>query len=242
MTAERSTTLRHDSCVLQQKPDPRFAFVRCYAREDMSDWISRSVQEGGYWGIALAMLLENIFPPIPSEVIMPAAGYQSRRGELSFLAVVLAGTCGSLIGAVGWYWAAVAIGRDRLLHWLGAHGVWIGVTRRDAQKALRWFARHDTTAVLVGRMIPGIRTLISIPAGFDRMPMPRFLVWTTIGTFGWNLGLAAIGWWLRDQFRAVTPYVSGVGTAVIGAIVAWWLFRIAKHRGWLGNRSHRANE
>ena len=195
----------------------------------MNAWIIDLIERWGSWGVGLAMLLENVFPPIPSEVVMPSAGYSARQGNVSFLAVVVAGSIGSVAGAVAWYYVAKAVGEERLLRWLERWGAWVGVTRGDAEKALKWFNRHGSWIVLVGRLVPGVRTLISIPAGFADMPLGKFLLWTTIGTVGWTLLLAAIGWWLQAQFRAIEPYIGGVSAVVFGALIAWWLFLIAKH-------------
>lgn len=196
----------------------------------MKDWIVDLIASWGSLGVGLAMLLENVFPPIPSEVVMPAAGYAARQGNVSFVAVVIAGSIGSILGAVVWYYIAAAVGEQRLLNWLDRHGAWVGVTRRDAEYALKWFDRRGSWIVLVGRLIPGLRTLISIPAGFAKMALPKFLLWTSIGTVGWTLLLAAVGWWLQSEFGAIEPYVGGISTAVFGSLIAWWLFRIAKQR------------
>ena len=197
----------------------------------MKDWILDLINSWGSFGVGLAMLLENVFPPIPSEVVMPAAGYAARQGDVSFVAVVIAGSIGSILGALFWYYIALAVGEERLLSWLGRWGAWVGVTRREADKALDWFNRHGSWVVLVGRLVPGVRTLISIPAGFAGMGLTKFLLWTTIGTVGWTLLLAAIGWWLQSEFQAIEPYIGWISTAVIAALVGWWLFRIAKQHG-----------
>lgn len=198
----------------------------------MFDWITNITENLDYWSLALLMFLENIFPPIPSEIVMPAAGFTARSGRLSFAAAVAAGTVGSVLGTTMWYYAGRWLGEERLYRGIEKHGKWIAVKRREAQRAVRWFCRWGSIAVLIGRMVPGIRTLISVPAGFADMPLGRFLFFTTLGTVAWNTLLAWLGWLWRDNYQVVGDYVGWFSLAVISAFVLWWLVRMIRRRTW----------
>ena len=140
----------------------------------MGDWITNAVQSLGATGVGLLMLLENIFPPIPSEVVMPLVGFLSARHRVDFWPSVVAGTLGSLAGATVWYAIGRSVGERRLCDWVDAHGRWLALTCGDIDRAKRWFERHEGLAVLIGRLIPGVRTFISVPAGFAEMPVMSF--------------------------------------------------------------------
>jgi membrane protein YqaA with SNARE-associated domain len=131
----------------------------------MFDWITGLVERTGYVGIALLMLAENVFPPIPSELIMPLAGFAAAQGELGMAGVVAAGTAGALAGALLWYGLGRWVGLERLKRWAAEHGRWLTVSPDDLDRAAAWFGRHGGAAVLVGRLVPAVRTLISVPAG-----------------------------------------------------------------------------
>src|SRR3546814_5794331 len=129
----------------------------------MFDWIVAAIERTGYLGIALLMLAENLFPPIPSELIMPLAGFTAAQGNLSFPLLVAAGTTGSLLGAVFWYIIGRWLGCDRLKRWADRHGRWMTMSPEDVDKAAEWFGRHAGKAVLFGRLVPAVRTLLSVP-------------------------------------------------------------------------------
>src|SRR5690606_14672747 len=148
----------------------------------MFDWITGFLEESGYFGIFLLMALENIFPPIPSELIMPLAGYNAARGEINPIGAVAAGTIGSIVGALPWYILGRVFGYRRLRQLAGKHGRWVTVSPDDLDKARKWFERHCGKMVLLGRLVPTFRTLISIPAGVAEMNFGRFILLTAIGT------------------------------------------------------------
>src|SRR5687767_4658381 len=131
----------------------------------MLEWITEFMNSMGYFAIVFLMFLENVFPPIPSEVIMPMAGFTATQGKLSFIGVVIAGTLGSVLGALPLYFVGKTIGEDRLKSWAHSHGKWLTVSRDDIDKAKEWFEKHGAIAVLIGRLVPGVRSLISLPAG-----------------------------------------------------------------------------
>lgn len=196
----------------------------------MADWISEIADALGYWGIALLMFLENIFPPIPSEVVMPSSGFAAEQGRLSFAGVVLAGSVGSLLGAIPWYFLGKWLGKERTRRWIENYGKWLTVRVDELDRAMKWFQRWGGIAVLVCRLIPGLRTLISVPAGIAEMPFAKFLIYSAVGTVGWTALLAWLGWLLRDNYETVGKYVTWVAAGVFAALFCWWVARFVKRR------------
>jgi membrane protein DedA with SNARE-associated domain/uncharacterized membrane protein YkvA (DUF1232 family) len=190
------------------------------------DWITGAVSEGGYAGILLMMLAENIFPPIPSELIMPLAGFVAARGELNPVLVVLAGTLGSVLGALPWYYAGMWLGERRVCAFAARHGRWLTLGEQEIGQAMRWFERHGRVAVLIGRVVPTVRTLISLPAGVARMPLQPFLIYSSIGTLLWTASLTAAGFLLQSGYQQVSGYVDLVSKTIIGLIVVIYLWRV----------------
>lgn len=169
----------------------------------MAAWITHIMERFGYLGIALLTLIENVFPPLPSELIIPAAGFAAARGELSIWGVILSATAGSLAGALAWYGLGRWIGERRVRRWFERYGAILALRTEDLDAAMRWFERHCHTAVFLCRLIPGLRTLISLPAGFVHMPLPRFLLYSAAGPALWTGLLAATGLFLGEQHGAI---------------------------------------
>jgi membrane protein DedA with SNARE-associated domain len=196
----------------------------------MFDWITGFVVRSGYVGVLLLMLAENVVPPIPSELIMPLAGFTAARGQLSLALVILAGTVGSLLGAVLWYYVGKRLGLERLKHLAARHGRWVTLSPDDVDRADGWFRRHGAKAVFFGRLIPTVRTLISVPAGIACMPLPAFLAWSVLGTSLWTALLAGAGYLLQSQYERVSDYLNPVSTVVVVLIIGWYLYRVATFR------------
>ena len=196
----------------------------------MFDLITSLIAQTGYVGIAFLMLAENVFPPIPSELIMPLAGFTAARGELSLVGVLIAGTLGSLVGALFWYEIGRRVGVERLRRWAGRHGRWFTMTPDEVDQAVAWFGQHGGLAVLVGRLIPAIRTLISVPAGLAGMKLPVFLAWTTVGTALWTALLAGLGYVLEGGYQQVADWVNPVTNIVTAMLVLGYLYRVATFR------------
>jgi membrane protein DedA with SNARE-associated domain len=196
----------------------------------MHGWIIEFVRRLGAPGVALLMLAENVFPPLPSEVIMPLAGYLSARGEMNFAVAIAAGSIGSLVGATFWYWVGRRVRYERFCGWVQRHGVWLAMTPGDVDRAVRWFEGRGRYAVLIGRVIPFVRTLISVPAGFSGMPLPRFLLLSGIGTAVWTTALAAAGRLLGQQFEDVDRVVGWATWAFIAAAVVGYVYRVVRIR------------
>jgi membrane protein DedA with SNARE-associated domain len=181
----------------------------------MLDWITQGIADWGYMGIVLLMLLENILPPIPSEVIMPLAGFTIAEGKLSFIGVILSGVVGSILGALPWYYLGKNWGEKKLRKWIELRGQWLTLSVEDLERSQEWFNRYGNWVVLLGRVIPGIRTYISIPAGLENMQLFSFLVYSTVGTTLWISFLTIIGYWLGDNYTLVKQFLSPISTLVI---------------------------
>jgi membrane protein DedA with SNARE-associated domain len=192
----------------------------------MSEWITNLVESTGYAGIAILMLVENLFPPIPSELIMPLAGFAAARGDLDLVPTCLAGVAGSMLGAAGWYYAGRWLGSERLKRLARRFGRWLTVTPADIDGANRWFARHGGIAVFGGRLVPAVRTLISVPAGIAAMSAPRFLLYSIGGTALWTAALGGAGYALEARFTAVASYLNPVSNVVVGLLAAWYVWRV----------------
>ena len=150
----------------------------------MSDWVIRLIEQSGYLGVAFLMFLETVFPPIPSEVIMSIAGVAAGQGKLHYGWVVAAGTAGAMLGNILWYLAARALGIIRLKPIIDRWGRWITMNWAEVERAERWFALHGTFFVFVGRLLPTIRSLVSVPAGLLKMRFRDFFIASTVGTAG----------------------------------------------------------
>ena len=194
----------------------------------MFDWIAGFLDSGGALAIAALMLLENVFPPIPSELIMPLAGFNAARGGTPLWLAILAGGLGSLAGAYFWYLAGRAFGAHRLRRLIASHGRWLTLTLSEFEAAEGWFQRHGRAVVFFGRFIPTVRTLISIPAGIERMPQGQFLLFTALGSFIWSGGLALAGYLLEDQYESVEHWIDPLSTAVVIGIIALYLWRVIR--------------
>lgn len=168
----------------------------------------------GYGAIFLAMFLENLFPPIPSELIMPLGGFYVQQGKLAFLPVVLAGLLGTVLGALPWYGIGRLANEERIERWLVRHGRWIGINPHDLKRSRAWFHRHGNAVVFWGRLIPGVRTLISLPAGIEMMPIVPFLIFTTAGSLIWTLLLTMAGLLLGESYRTMELLIEPVARLI----------------------------
>ncbi|MEV4455801.1 DedA family protein [Microbispora sp. NPDC049633] len=182
----------------------------------MTEWLIDLMETLGAPGAAIAIALENLFPPLPSEVILPLAGFTASRGEMNLFAVLLWTTAGSVAGALALYWVGALLGRERTLA-LAARIPLLRVS--DVTKTEAWFLRHGRKTVFFGRMIPIFRSLISMPAGVERMPLGVFTLLTTAGSLLWNTVFVLAGWTLGENWSLVEAYV-GVGTNMVVAMVA----------------------
>lgn len=196
----------------------------------MRDFIIDIVRSTGAWGIGILMLLENVFPPIPSELIMPLGGYLTAQGRLSFWPVVIAGSIGSLLGAGFWYYIGHRLGRERLIGWAERHGAWVAMTPDDIERGTGWFQRHGAVSVFFCRLLPFLRTVISIPAGVTGMSLAPFLIYSAFGTFIWTAALAWGGQVLGNQFPQIEDVLGYVSWAIILGAVAWYVYGVVRVR------------
>lgn len=194
----------------------------------LSGVIADVIAQLGEVGVGVATLVETLFPPIPSEVILPFAGYLAEQGRLNLVGVIVAATAGGVVGALLLYGFAALIGQERASALVARIPL---VDRDDVDRASDWFSRHGRPAVFFGRLIPGVRSLISLPAGAQRMPMQQFIAYTTAGTLLWNALLIGGGWTLGTQWDRVSQYADWLDRALIAAVVGFV--------GWLAVRRYR---
>lgn len=193
---------------------------------DLASWVQDVIERLGAVGVALLVILENVFPPIPSEIVLPFAGFVAQRGDGSVVVMIFAATIGAVVGALILYGIAAVIGPERLRAFVVRFGRWFGVKPADLQRAEEWFDRHAVAAVLLGRCVPLIRSVVSVPAGFRRMRLAPFLLYTAIGSTVWNTALIGAGAVLGNQWERVEPYVATLQWVVV-ALIAIFVVRFA---------------
>ena len=209
---------------------------------DLANWVQDVINQFGYLGVALLVVIENVFPPIPSEIVLPFAGFVAQQGasavnatagaaqsDTTVVGMMIAATVGSVVGALILYFVSAAIGPERLRQFVERFGKWFGVKSSDLVRAEEWFDRRSVVAVLVGRCVPLIRSIVSIPAGFRRMKLTSFVVLTAIGSAVWNIALIGAGAVLGDQWERVGEYV-GVFQWLVIAVVLLLLVRFVVSR------------
>ena len=194
----------------------------------ISEWVLVIMAKFGYLGIIFAMFAENVFPPIPSEVIMPAAGFAVARGDLNLLLVIVSGTLGSVLGALPLYYFGSLFNKQRLIDFTEKYGKYVFVKPDDVISADDWFNKHGKKAVFFGRMVPGIRSLISIPAGMNKMPLLPFIILTTAGAAIWTTLLTLAGYHFGQNYEVIEKFLAPYSKIFLGAaivIVIIWLLR-----------------
>lgn len=185
----------------------------------------------GYLGIGLLMFLENLFPPIPSELIMPLAGFTVSKGNMEFVPAVVAGVVGTVLGAFPWYFAGMYLGEGRLMRLADRYGKWLTVSGRDIETAIAWFNKYGGFAVFICRLVPGVRTLISLPAGLARMNLLAFLLYSTAGTLIWTVLLTYGGYALGENYELVDEYLGPVSKIVLGGLaIAFAVFIFLRYQ------------
>jgi membrane protein DedA with SNARE-associated domain len=194
----------------------------------MVEWITNTIESLGYVGIALLMFLENLFPPIPSELIMPLAGFTVHRGDanMQLIPTIVAGVGGTVLGALPWYYLGQFISEHRLEQLADRYGKWIAISANDIRKANRWFERHGPKAVFFGRLVPGVRTLISLPAGINEMAFFAFILYSTAGTIIWVTLLTYAGYVLGENYGLVEKYLGPISKIVLVSLVLWFIIWI----------------
>ncbi len=192
----------------------------------MTDWITEIIASAGYWGVGLLMFIETVFPPIPSEVIMPLAGVYAAQQDLTLWGVILSGTLGALAGNIVWFVIAWKLGLDRFEQFLIRYGRIFTMDETEIARGRKLFDDYGGAIVGVGRVIPTIRSLISVPAGLVRMNVKTFLFYTSVGTFFWTMGLAVAGYLLGTRFSEIDKVLGPLSTLVIILCFAVYLYRV----------------
>lgn len=195
----------------------------------LATWVTNVIETLGYPGLTILVALENLFPPIPSEVILPLAGFLTGQGRFSFALVVISSTLGSLIGALILYAVGVGLGRGGIRRLFEKYGYLALLTPEDLTRAEEWFDRWGPVAVFTGRLAPVVRSLVSIPAGYRRMPLGQFIPLTIFGSLLWNGALVSLGWAFGENWHAIEEYVGWLQYAVI-AVAALLVARFAWSR------------
>lgn len=201
---------------------------------DLTNFALDAVQTLGYAGVFLFIALETIFPPIPSELILPLAGFQVGQGELNFLGVLVAATVGAVGGNFVVYGLSRSFGESRVRRLTRRFGKFALIDESDIDRALNWFSKYGGTTIIIGRLVPGIRSLISIPAGIERMAPLKFAAYTALGSIIWNTILISLGWQLGREWENVAEYVDAFKYVVILAGVLVVAAFIWKRRNRIG--------
>ena len=199
----------------------------------MTDWIISIMEQLGYFGIALLMFLDNVFPPSPSEVIMPSAGFAASKGQLLLSGVIIAGSFGSLLAAALLYWVGRKIPNQSIFNWVDRYGKYLFIKSEDVKKALDWFEKYGHRVVFFGRMVPAVRSLISIPAGMSHMPFWKFMLYSSVGTIIWTTFLACVGYYFGNNIELMQQIFSRVGYVIITIVlilVAYFFYKKSKAR------------
>lgn len=195
----------------------------------LATWVTNVIETLGYPGLTILVALENLFPPIPSELILPLAGFLTGQGRFSFVLVLIASTLGSLIGALILYAIGVGLGRGGIRRLFEKYGYLALLTPQDLTRAEDWFDRWGPVAVFTGRLVPVVRSLVSIPAGYRRMPLVQFIPLTVFGSLLWNGALVSLGWAFGENWHAIEEYVGWLQYVVI-AVVALLLLKFVWSR------------
>ncbi len=196
--------------------------------------ISESVKTNpniAYLIIGFAMFLENIIPPIPSEIIMPLGGFFVYKGILNFYILVIFGLLGTVLGALPWYYLGKLLNEKRLEGFVESKGKFLGITSDDLAKSKFWFDKYGVSLVFWGRLIPGIRTLISVPAGVELMPLKKFLIWTTLGSLIWVIALSFAGYAFGENYVLIESYVDNfklILKPLLIILVSFFLFKFMR--------------
>ena len=192
----------------------------------MGDWVRELIEQSGYLGVTFLMFLETVFPPIPSEIIMSLSGLQAQRGTMTLWGAIVAGTTGAMLGNIFWYAVARWLGIERFHPLIDKYGRYLTVDWKELKRADHFFDRYERWFVCLGRMVPTIRSLVSVPAGLFGMRWKPFLIFSTIGTLGWTSLLAIAGYLLGQNYTEVDKYLGPVSTGVIALLLLWYLYRV----------------
>lgn len=196
----------------------------------MTGFVLEWIAWGGYLGIFLLMTLENVFPPIPSEVIMGFGGLAVARGEMAFVPLLLCGTAGTVVGNLFWYEVGRRLGLDRFRPFVERYGRWLTLDWEEVQRIHRHFHERGELVIFVFRFLPNFRTMISLPAGMAGMPLWKFVLWTFAGSAVWNAILAGAGVLLGTRFRQLEDYLGPFAMGTMAVVVLVYVYRVVTWR------------
>ena len=198
----------------------------------MFEWALHVIESGGYGGVFFLMVLENIFPihPIPSELILLFAGFVAAKGTLHVVGIIFVATCGAVLGSIPWYMLGRAFGTKRLKQLSARYGRMLTLSPHDIDVVEAWFERHGQKTVLIGRMMPAVRTLISVPAGIAHMPFGTFLLYSFIGSAVWTAVLTLLGYILQSQYAVASGHIEFISEGVVLLIVLVYIYRVITFR------------
>lgn len=197
----------------------------------LEGWVLSIMEKLGYLGIAFLMFLDNIFPPIPSEIIMPSAGYTAAKGELTLIGVIIAGSIGSLLAAALLYWIGRKIPQHHLFTLVERYGKYLRISVADLEKSLAWFEKYGHRIVFFGRMVPAVRSLISIPAGMSKMPFSKFMAYSAFGTIIWTTFLAFLGYHLSEDQALMSLIMQRASYIILAIVILYIIWKMAKKFG-----------
>ncbi len=194
----------------------------------MADWVAQVLDSLGYGGIFLMLILARLVPPLPAETVIPLAGIGAMRGEFDLVGIAVAAGLGSAVGELAWYAPARVVGRERLVAWIARHGHWLTVQPQEVERAARWFQRHGGVAVLLCQPLPGLRTLISVPAGAAGLPVLTFFLYAAAGSGLWSFVLASGGFMLEARLPGIAEYAGWFGVVLFATLMGLYLWRLGR--------------
>ena len=195
------------------------------------EYLSKAVETNAalaYLSICFSMFLENVIPPIPSEIIMPLGGFFVYQQKLNFYILVFWGLFGTIAGSIPWYYLGKLVNEKRLSNLLDKRGKFIGITSNDLIKSKRWFDKYGVSLVFWGRLVPGIRTLISVPAGMELMPIKKFLIWTSLGSLIWVALLTYGGFVFGENYQIIETYLDQIKYIVKPILILIFIYFLIK--------------
>ena len=198
------------------------------------DLITKTVETNpyiAYFVISFAMFLENLIPPIPSEIIMPLGGFFVYTGDLNFYILIVSGLIGTVVGALPWYFLGKLLNEKKLSNFIDRKGKFVGISLKDLDKSRLWFEKYGVLLVFWGRLIPGIRTLISVPAGIELMPLNKFLIWTSLGSLIWVIFLTSAGYLFGENYEIIGLYIDNfkvILKPIFVILILFFLIRFLK--------------
>ena len=196
----------------------------------MIDWAANVIDSIGLVGVAVLVALENIFPPIPSELILLLTGFNVSEGRFDVVSGIIAATVGSVVGAYFLYAVGRLLDDARMEKFLATVGKFVGLKQADVHKGFTWFEKHGNKVVLFGRLIPVFRSVVSIPAGGDKMPLVKFTLLTAAGSLVWNTIWVAVGWGLGDQWEKAGKWGDYLQYLVVAAVAVGLVVLIVRAR------------